>query len=101
MGRQRAAVARSKSPYVGVLGTERRSLPNALGGEERGDAIFDAHALLHQEFQLPMRPLRVFIFHGWHDHGSAGTGIAGKLCGKTHRSPKASSRSVLARRLLG
>src|ERR1700678_5163 len=98
MGRQRAAVARSKRPHVGVPGTERRPLPNALGGEQRGDALFAAHALLHQEFPLPMRPLRVFLFHGRHDHGPAGTGIAGKLCGQDAKEPTASSRSVLARR---
>ena len=29
-----------------------------------------------------MRPLRVFLFHGRHDHGPASAGIAGKLCGQ-------------------
>jgi hypothetical protein len=87
MGRQRAAVARSKRPHVGVPGTERRPLPNALGGERRGDAIFAAHALLHQEFPLPMGRFRVFLFHGRHDHGPAGTGIAGKLCGQDAKEP--------------
>ena len=53
----------------------------------RGDAIFDPHALLHQEFPLPMRPLRVFLFHGRHDHGPASTGIAGKLCGQDAKEP--------------
>jgi hypothetical protein len=76
------AVARSKSPRVGVPRTERRPLPNALGGEQRGDAIFDAHALLHQEFSFPMRPLRAFFLDGRHDDDPASVGIAGELCGK-------------------
>ena len=43
--------------------------------------------LLHQEFPLPMRPLRVFLFHRRHDHGPASTGIAGKLCGHDTKEP--------------
>ena len=34
-----------------------------------------------------MRPLRVFLFHGRHDHGPASTGIAGKLCGQDAKEP--------------
>jgi hypothetical protein len=34
-----------------------------------------------------MRPLRVFLFDGRHDHGPASTGIAGKLCGQDAKEP--------------
>ena len=35
----------------------------------------------------PDGPLRVFLFHGRHDHGPAGAGIAGKLCGQDAKEP--------------
>jgi hypothetical protein len=80
------AVARSKSPRVGVPRTERRPLPNALGGEQRGDAIFDAHALLHQEFSVGTTTIL------------QASGSPANCAARTRRRPKASSRSVLARR---
>jgi hypothetical protein len=98
MGRQRAAVARSKRPHVGVPGTERRPLPNALGGERRGDAIFAAHALLHQEFPLPMGRFASSSSTDGTTTVRQAPGSPANFAVKTRRSPTASSRSVLARR---
>ena len=42
---------------------------------------------MHQEFPLAVRPLRVFLFHGRHDHGPASTGIADKLRGQDAKEP--------------
>src|SRR3984957_1944035 len=98
MGRQRAAVARSKTPHVGVPGTERRPLPNALGGEQRGDAIFDAHALPHQEFPLPMRRFASSSSTDGTTTVRQAPGSPANIAARTRRSPTASRRSVLARR---
>jgi hypothetical protein len=41
----------------------------------------------YQEFPLPMRPLRVFLFHRRYDHGPASIRIAGELCGQDAQEP--------------
>ena len=87
MGRQRATVARSQNLHVRVPGTKRGPFSNTLGREQRGDAIFDADALLHEEFPLPMRTFCVFLLHGRHDDGPASVGIAGEFCGQDAQEP--------------
>ena len=86
-GGHRAAVARSRSPHVGVPGTERWPLPNALGDKQRGGAIFDADTLLHRELPLPVQPLRVFLLYGRHVDDLAGAGIAGEFCDQDAQAP--------------
>ena len=67
---------------------ERRATPPERPRVASNAAMrFSVRTRSCREFPLPMRPLRVFLFHGQHDHGPTSTGIAGKLCGQDAKEP--------------